>query len=645
MTEQIEIQRASARFIENGVIPETVRRIVASSWQRSQHHGISVERTRAPILTERELVERYSTNSTLVEAARPALRQARLFLADADSMIVVTDPSGLILETAGDPRTIDFGHVIHLEQGGLWKEADIGTNAIGTAIAALEPVQIHGAEHFCEKVRVWTCAATPILHPQDGELLGVVDISGPARTFNPQSLAFAVAVRHQIEGALAQSINLDHERLLRYFLMKRSLWANECTIAIDQRGSIVFGAESALHNLERRNPGLASDGRISSLKNVPGMAWGAKLRELLPGASIEPIMDRNRQIGAVLVLHNRRRASISTIEHPLTERLLDFDEILGESAEMQEVRERARKMALTNAPILIEGETGVGKELFARAIHSTGTTSSGPFVPVNCGGIPRELFGSELFGYSKGAFTGAREQGHAGKIEAADGGVLCLDEIGEMPLELQPFLLRVLEDGVVYRIGSNEGRPVRVRLVSMTNRNLLAEAEAGRFRRDLYYRIAVLRLTVPPLRSRADDVVLLAHHFARTAASRLERSLPEFDEEVLRVFSLYSWPGNVRELRNVVENMILLGCSERLRLGDVPIEVREHAASTPLSAPPLHLQASPVSPNLKLSERGAIESAVAQAHGNLTNAAKRLGIARSTLYRKLEEYGISRPAK
>jgi sigma-54 dependent transcriptional regulator, acetoin dehydrogenase operon transcriptional activator AcoR len=140
-------------------------------------------------------------------------------------------------------------------------------------------------------------------------------------------------------------------------------------------------------------------------------------------------------------------------------------------------------------------------------------------------------------------------------------------------------------------------------------------------------------------------VVLLAHHFARMAASRLERSLPEFDEEVLRVFSLYSWPGNVRELRNVVENMILLGCSERLRLGDVPIEVREHAASTPLSAPPLHLQASPVSPNLKLSERGAIESAVAQAHGNLRNAAKRLGIARSTLYRKLEEYGISRPAK
>jgi transcriptional regulator of acetoin/glycerol metabolism len=642
MTEQTEIQRASARFIENGTIPETVRRLVVTSWQRSQHHGISVERMRAPIIPETELVERYSTNSTLVEAARPALRQARLFLADADSMIVVTDPSGLILETAGDPRTIDFGHVIHLEQGGLWKETDIGTNAIGTAIAALEPVQIHGEEHFCEKVRVWTCAATPIWHPQDGDLMGVVDISGPARTFNPQSLAFAVAVRHQIEGALAQSINLEHERLLRYFLKKRSLWANEHIVAVDQRGAIVYGAEGALRTLDTHNPGLASNGRISSLKNVPGVAWGATLRELLPSASIEPVIDRNRQIGVVLVLHNRRRASVSTIEHPLTERLLDFDEILGESAVMQEVRERARKMALTSAPILIEGETGVGKELFARAIHSIGTTSSGPFVPVNCGGIPRELFGSELFGYSKGAFTGAREQGHAGKIEAADGGLLCLDEIGEMPLELQPFLLRVLEDGVVYRIGSNEGRPVRVRLVSMTNRDLLAEAEAGRFRRDLYYRIAVLRLTIPPLRNRADDVVSLTHHFARMAATRLERPLPEFDEEVLQVFSLYAWPGNVRELRNVVENMILLGNSDRLRLDDVPMEVRQHASSK-VSAPLLQLTGSSASPNLRLSERAAIESALAEARGNITNAAKRLGIARSTLYRKLEEYGIARP--
>jgi sigma-54 dependent transcriptional regulator, acetoin dehydrogenase operon transcriptional activator AcoR len=641
MIKEKEIRRAWEWFIEDGTTPAAVRAVVASSWHRSQDHGVPAERQGAPLVVEAELVEHHSLHSPLLEASRSALSQASLFLGKANSMIILTDPSGLILETAGDPRTIDFGHLVHLEQGGVWKEADIGTNAIGTAIAALEPVQIHGAEHFCNDVGVWTCAATPIWHPEDGDLLGVVDISGPARTFNPQSLAFAVAVRHQIEGAIARSINGDHERLLRYFLQKRSLWTNEHIVAIDHRGKIVYGGESALRDLQRHHPGLASSGRISPLKDLPAVDWPSALRELLPSASTEAVIDQNRQLGAIIVLHNRRRPSVPTVGRPLTEGLFDFDEILGDSSAMREVKELARKMALTDAPILIEGETGVGKELFARAIHSTGSTSSGPFVPVNCGGIPRDLFGSEFFGYSKGAFTGAREQGHSGKIEAADGGLLCLDEVGEMPLEHQPFLLRVLEDGLVYRIGSNEGRPVRLRLVSMTNRNLHAEAEAGRFRRDLYYRIAVLRLQIPPLRDRGDDVVELAHHFASKAASRMERPLPRFDAEVLRIFRLYSWPGNVRELRNVVENMILLGNSDQLGVADVPIEVRQQTDQVAASLSP-EQQSSPASPNLKLSERAAIEAALAEARGNLTDAAKRLGIARSTLYRKLDEYGLVR---
>jgi transcriptional regulator with PAS, ATPase and Fis domain len=327
----------------------------------------------------------------------------------------------------------------------------------------------------------------------------------------------------------------------------------------------------------------------------------------------------------------------------LTERLLDFDEILGESAVMRETRALARKMSMSGAPILLEGETGVGKELFARAIHSVGSSAHGPFVPVNCGGMPRDLVGSELFGYSKGAFTGAREQGHSGKIEAADGGLLCLDEIGEMPPDVQPFLLRVLEDGMVYRIGSNEGRPVQVRLVSMTNRDLLAEVEAGRFRRDLYYRIAVMRLRIPALRSRGDDVVLLANHFARLAASRLDRPLPSFDDEALDLFRHYAWPGNVRELRNVIENMILLGSSDRLGIDEVPMEVRRQV-SPPLAASSFEKNLS-IQPNLKRSERAAIEAALAESGRNLTEAAKRLGIARSTLYRKLDEHGMGRPAE
>ena len=240
-----EIQRAWERFIENGTAPNAVRGIVAASWERSQEYHIPVERSEAPLAREAELVRRHSEHAELLAAARPALEQARLLLGEASSMIILTDPSGVILETAGDPRTVDFGRIMHLEQGGHWAEGDIGTNAIGTAIAMLQPVQIHGVEHFCSDVQRWTCAATPIWHPTEGDLLGILDISGPAKTFNPQSLAFAGAVGRQIESMLAQSIKDDHERLLRYFVSKRSHWLTEDIVAIDRRGVIVYATNGA----------------------------------------------------------------------------------------------------------------------------------------------------------------------------------------------------------------------------------------------------------------------------------------------------------------------------------------------------------------------------------------------------------------
>ena len=640
MMKDQEIREGWEGFVEKGTVSKALRPVVVASWQRSQSHGIPVSRNEAPLAPEVELTQCRSAHSGLLEAARPVLNQARLFLADANSMIILTDSSGVVLETAGDPRTIDFGQLIHLEQGGRWQEADIGTNAIGTAIAEAKPVQIHGLEHFCSDVKRWTCAATPIWHPQESELLGVVDISGPVQTFNPQSLAFAVSLGRQIEGRFGQSIEYDHERLLHHVMMKRSLWSNADLVAIDQHGRIVFGPESVLENLERERPGLIAQGRISLLKNVMPSAWSIRLNELLPNSSTELVVDHNRQLGAILVLHKRRQRSVSFQLPPIKERQLEFGEILGESAIMHLTRERARKMAKFSTPILIEGETGVGKELFARAIYGASQVACGPFVPVNCGGIPRDLVGSELFGYAEGAFTGAKHQGHAGKIEAADGGVLCLDEIGEMPLDLQPFLLRVLEDGVIYRIGSNDGRPVRIRLLAMTHRDLLAEVNAGRFRRDLYYRIASMRLSIPPLRDRGEDVVLLAHHFARLAAAGLGQGEPRFDNKVLALFRAYSWPGNVRELRGVIENMVLLGDSGELRIEDVPIEVRQQL-NPPVAAAALEPSLFS-SPKLKQNERAAIESALATTGGRLAAAAKMLGISRSTLYRRLEHYGITR---
>jgi signal transduction histidine kinase len=328
------------KLIENGAASNAVRGIVAASWERSHGYQIPVERSEAPLAPEVEGVQRHAEHAELIAAARPALEQARVLLAEARSMIILTDPSGVILETAGDPRTIDFGRMVHLEQGGHWAEADIGTNAIGTAIAALQPVQIHGVEHFCSEVQRWTCAATPIWHPTDRELLGILDISGLATTFNPQSLALACAVGRQIESTLAHSIKEDHERLLRYFVSKRSHWLTEDIVAIDRRGVIAYATNAAVRVLEQRTPSLISDGRISCLKKVLSAGWPARLSQLVPNISTELVVNNNREIGAILVLHRSRRKSVPTIT---------MEEMQAALAREREMFARERTSELTKA--------------------------------------------------------------------------------------------------------------------------------------------------------------------------------------------------------------------------------------------------------------------------------------------------------
>src|ERR1700730_10512026 len=299
--------------MQNGTQSSAVRRVVGASWERSQSYQVPVERGETLLAPEAELNQRRSEYSELIAAAQPAMEQARVLLAKASSMVIITDPSGVIIETAGDPRTIAVARMINLQLGGHWAEADIGTNAIGTAIAALQPVQVHGVEHFCSEVQRWTCAATPIWHPTDGELLGILDVSGPAKTLNPQSLAFACAVGRQIESILARSIKDDHERLLHYFVSKRSHWLTEDIVAIDGRGVIVYATNVARQVVERRNQGLISDGRISSLNQIPFAAWPARLSQLVPNVTTELVVDNNRESGAIVVLHSPGRTSVPTI--------------------------------------------------------------------------------------------------------------------------------------------------------------------------------------------------------------------------------------------------------------------------------------------------------------------------------------------
>ena len=312
----------------------------------------------------------------------------------------------------------------------------------------------------------------------------------------------------------------------------------------------------------------------------------------------------------------------------------------GESPALRSVKRMLLRVAPTPATVLISGESGTGKELVARSLHLRSPRRSLPFVKINCAAIPEGLLESELFGYEKGAFTGAAAR-KPGRFELADGGTLFLDEIGEMPLSAQPKLLRAIQEGCFYRVGGTRTITVDVRLVIATNRDLKREVREGRFREDLFYRLNVVPIQLPPLRERREDIPVLARYFVERFAQRLKRTAKEIEPEVLDALAAHSWPGNIRELENVIERMVLLSDQPTLSRRDLPPELLVEPGRSPLSErlPPLRER---IRSETRRIEREVILEALEITNGNVTKAARRLGISRRGLQLKMKELEIER---
>jgi DNA-binding NtrC family response regulator len=451
----------------------------------------------------------------------------------------------------------------------------------------------------------------------------VVDISGPPATYQRNNLSLAVATARQIEMVLSQRMSQERMQLLEACLAQAAGVDRGGLVVLDRQGRLVHssGRVPELVALGHRLPGLVEGAPIDD--------WPAQLPQPLRADWFSVIRGEGRTIGAALRIPPAARS-------PATKAGPDpFAAILWRSASMERAVAKARRLVGKRVPVLVEGETGVGKELFARALH--GDHGDGrPFIVFNCGAVVKDLLASELFGHVRGAFTGAATGGAVGRFEQAHGGTLCLDEIGEMPLDLQSFLLRVLEEGVIYRLGSGQPHPVDVRLIAMTNRHLRDEVAAGRFRRDLYHRLSVTSLQPPPLREREGDIDLLVEVFNQRLAARHGVPERQFGEAVMAILRAYAWPGNVRELRNLVESLLLMAEGEQVTEAEVTalVEARPRPAS-----PELCRAASGAS--LEQAERAVIAAAIAQSQANLAEAARALGISRSTLYRKMERYGLS----
>lgn len=649
---ELVVSQAWQTLLEGGALPQgAVRALVDQSWQRCAQARVDPLRQRgAQPVSEQDLYLLQERQKDLLDAASTVMACARDYLVETGTLMALSDAHGTILVTEGDHPALDAAEAIALVPGVGWSELDCGTNAIGTALAAQRPAQIHATEHFCAGIQGWTCSAAVIRHPLDGELLGTLDVSGLAGTYQRQSLAFVINTASRIEARLAMVEMERRYRLLDHALGRWSADGQDAMVLFDRRGCPIKASAHAQRAIEALGGGLDLTGQ----QRVPSLRAGRWRRGTLPaglpawlrGEWLEPLVVRGEPLGTLLVLPGRsagapRGARGSGRAEPVAEvttlvprAAAGFESVLTRDPAMRALLDKARVLAASQAPVLLQGETGAGKEAFARGLHGG---RSGAFVALNCGGLSRELLASELFGYAEGAFTGARKGGMVGKIEAAEVGTLFLDELGELPLDMQPQLLRVLEQGVIYRLGETQPRQVRFRLVAATHRDLRQEVAAGRFRMDLYYRIAVTRLQLPPLRERRQDIPLLAAAFLQRFRAEQGQAAEALSEEVLAALADQAWPGNVRELRNVIEAAVLMRPDGPLRVSDLGLERPGEPVGGGEGAGPTAWGDS-----LAEGEEAQISRVIAGCGGNLTLAARRLGIAKSTLYAKMRRYGLRR---
>jgi PAS domain S-box-containing protein len=637
-----------------------VRPQIVESWARCARTGVNPYDNSLHSRLEGEAMSALlADKQELIKIAKPFMANLYQFVAGSGFVVVLTDERGYIMEIFADEDTLGGPMTVNFFRGANWREEEAGTNAIGTALVLRQPIQVSGAEHYCQKHHCLTCSSAPIFDA-DGRVVGILDMSGASYASHLHTLGMVVAAAEAINAQLAirqknRELALSNNRLTNIFNTM-----SDGVLMVDERGVVSQvnpAAKKILDKSEREVLGTNVDKLFGGNAALPRRMLSRRepfedAELMVDGkkgmfhcfASGEAITDEQENvIGGVIILRPIKQIQNLVNRFSGYHATLQFSDIVGESVEILEAVRMAKLAATTSSNILLQGESGTGKEIFAQAIHNCSEQRNGPFVALNCGVIPRELIGSELFGYVEGAFTGAKRGGKSGKFELASGGTLFLDEIGDMPLEQQIALLRVLQEKKVTRIGSDKVIPVNVRIICATNQNLLQEVEKGAFRQDLYYRLNVISISIPPLRGHAKDVPLLFRHFL-DKIGRDRGAGFHVEPEVMNILQRYNWPGNVRELQNVVERAVSLAESGRITPANLPVEVHGLANDAPLQHYPRVLLADIGREQRRQlageAERQRILLLLSSSGGNVSLAARELGISRNTLYRKMRQYAI-----
>ncbi|SDW26482.1 Transcriptional regulator containing PAS, AAA-type ATPase, and DNA-binding Fis domains [Pseudomonas syringae] len=611
--------------------PPGIRQVIWESWLRSVNAGLDPEDGEYRFVTPAELDATQAANRVLITVAAQVMRG-----------LLAYNPKGHINLTDAEGTTLYFCGLDLTPVGSRLLESVQGTNCTGLAIIEDRLVYVLAEENFGLGLRQrrMHCAAAPIRDAQ-GRTLGMLTLTAEPGWFHFHTLGTVQSAAEAVSRQMALQALLEEQQTVLEVL-------NEGLVVLDDQGCIkalnhyarqLFRVGRDLLGSPFKSLGQSESTDsvlLGSLEGVRDLDCTFELHDRSHLACVVSVCPLE-QGGRIVSLRENRRIREITRRIIGTQASYTFETILGRSQAIQDAMHLARIASRSDSTTLILGESGTGKELFAQAIHNASDRRGGPFVAVNCGAIPRELVQSELFGHVEGAFTGSARGGSAGKFELADGGTIFLDEIGDMSFDAQVSLLRVLQEGEVTRVGAKKSLRVNVRIVAATHRNLSQAVAEGAFREDLYYRLNVLNMTVPPLRMRREDVPLLARHFLARCARSLRKSMQDFSPAALDILGTYHWPGNVRELENVIERATNLAMTELIEPSDLALEIRQgRRPSTREMAPEPRM-----AQDLGTYEMNAIIAALKDTRGNIRLAAQRLNVSRGGLYNKMSRFGLN----
>lgn len=604
------------KFVNEGVLDSNrINQRISESWHRCKQANVNPHMNKGQkILSSNIFQEQKKKSEIFLDIALPQIQNMRKTIDELQMMALLIDPDGYVLSLSGNKQTLKRAKHINFIEGVKWTESAVGTNAIGTALEIEEAIMISGTEHYTVASHSWSCAAAPI-HNDDGKLIGVLDFSCPIEFSHPYMLGMVTSIAHAIERECSIRVHQNELHLIHSFL--DVIDSDEQVVICNHRDVIISASKSVRERINN----------WSRMKLEELMHHGLETKLEIP------VYSNERIIGKCMYLKENKQ--MNTYSALTFIKGITFSGVTGTSRAFQHTLEEIKLVSPTDATVYVCGETGVGKEYVARAIHENSPRKDGPFIAVNCGSLPKELMESELFGYAEGAFTGARRQGYKGKFEQANGGTLFLDEIGEVPPEMQVALLRVLQERTITPIGSSKLVPVNIRIITATHKDLLRLVEEGKFRQDLYYRLHVYPLYVPSLIERKEDIPYFIQHFCERKNWNVV-----FPKSIYNQFLQHTWPGNIRELVNVLERIYILSQGREICEKQVAFLLQTMRGNQQQ----LELQVENKTENTlnfrKKIQRDSMIEALQKTNGNVSLAAKLLNVPRSTFYKRMQKYKL-----